>query len=424
MIHNQEAEQSLLASMILDNSIISEILDLVDEDSFYFTEHKDIFNEIKSLNKENTPVDMVTLNKDIKYIYKITSIMPTSANWSYYLKIVKEKENIRKLLNIAQDITKQIYEQSNSEEILASAEKTILSINRSANQNLISIQDTMISAINQLEERCKKKGELPGISTGFWDVDFKIGGLQDKNFYIIAARPSMGKTSFAENIATYVGYKCNQPVAFFSAEMSKEDVVNRMISSMCFIDNDKIKLGTLDFKDWDKIWKVSAEIAKSKLIIDDTPRPKVSDIAAKCRRIKKQHGDLRLIVIDHLTELYRQKKRDIREEIEDNLEGLSSLRKEMGCPLILLAQLNRACEQRNDKRPILSDFKETGRIEEVADVVMFLYRDEYYNPESNKKGIGEVIIAKGRNVGIGTVELGWYPKYTKFQNLEWKRQYS
>lgn len=422
-LHNNEAEQALLGCMLIDEAIAMDVIDEIDITYFANTVHQEIFDIMKKLNVTGKQIDIVTVSNegiDIGYLAELANILTLSSHKSY-LDIVKDKARKRKLLSIAQGIIKDIAD-GDTMEVISKAEKDILDLTMTGETKSGSIVDSVNKALIELERRCNQKGGYPGTTTGFFDIDYKTGGLQKGDLIIIAGRPSMGKTSLAENIATHASLKERKTVLFFSMEMKEEKIINRMFSSIGLISNEKFKLGRVVDDDWTKIGEITSLIAESNLKIIDTPHAKASYIKTQCRKTKSEKGGLDLVVIDHLTEMWRPRtsKRESM-EYEDNVRAMKRLALELDCPVILLQQLSRACEARTDKRPMLSDLKETGASEEVADIVILVYRDDYYNQDTNKKGIAEINIAKGRDVGIGVVELGWLPQYTKFQNLEWKR---
>jgi replicative DNA helicase len=425
-----EAEISVLGSMIIDSNIITDITEILSSEDFYDLQHKEIFKTIIGLHNKNSTIDVISISEKLKeqklldlvggfeYIVSLTDMFVTSANAVTHANIIHEKSQRRMMILAANRIMDMAFDHEDIEVILDKAEKGIFGINQKNSESYSSLGDTFVSTLNQLEMRCKNRGQISGLSTGFAGIDFKLGGLQNNDLIIIAARPSMGKTSLAVDIATNVSCIKQIPTAFFSLEMSKEKIANRILSGWNLIDNQKIRLGTIEDTDWQKIGKSLGPLSESKLIIDDTPNIKASEIRARCRRIKNKMGGLGLIVVDHLTEMWRPHRGNDTAEHEENVRCMKRLAKEMNCPVILLQQLNRGVETRSDKHPMLSDLKETGAAEEVADVVMMIYRDDYYNPDSDKKNIAEIIVAKGRDVGTGTVELAWLGEYTKFANIE------
>jgi replicative DNA helicase len=431
---NLQAEQSVLGACMIDKEIVYDVLDMLDSDDFYHDGNKEIFKAIHKASNTIDKVDLITVSEKlrdegildhvggIEYLSHLMSMVPTTSNALNYSKIVLDNSKRRNLITTAQKILKQAFENDEVVDIVDAAEKEILSINERKQTDIPTPQEMAFKALNMLEERSKNKGQVTGLKTGLKDLDDKLMGLQDGDLIIVAARPSMGKTSLAEGIATNAALYKNKTVAFFSQEMSQQQVVDRIYSSHGLIDSETIKLGTLNDTHWERVGKITSALSESKYIIDETPNIRASEIRSKCRRIKKKYGDLGLVVIDHLTEMWRPKKQDPRIEHEENIRACKRIAKEMGCPVILLQQLSRGPEQRQDKRPLLSDLKETGSAEEVADVIMLIYRDEYYYPDTNKKGVAEVITAKNRNGQIGTTEVAWVGKNTAFRNLERYKQ--
>jgi replicative DNA helicase len=425
-----EAEKSILGSMMLDNEIVIDVLDALEPDDFFREDHKEIFRIISDLSQELQPTDIITVSdklKDrgilekvggLKALSEMADTVLTTSTVKHHVQLVLNSSKRRKLIKTAQNILNNSYESEDIDITIDLAEKSILSINERRQSNFCLLNEAATSAMYQLEERMRNKGQLTGLSTGFYDLDAMLGGIKDGDLIIIAARPSMGKTSLAENIITFNSAIKNHPTAFFSMEMPKESIANRIFSAWGRVDNKKIKLGTINDHEITNIARVFSFIKDSKLVIDDTPHIRASEIRSKCRRIKNKFGDLRLIVADHLTEMWRPNKGDSRAEHEENVRSMKRLAREMKCPVILLQQLNRGTEARQDKRPMLSDLKETGASEEAADVVMLIYRDDYYNPSSEKKGIAEIIVAKNREGETGPVELLWQGQYTKFSNIE------
>ncbi|WHH57556.1 replicative DNA helicase [Petroclostridium sp. X23] len=427
-----EAEQSVLGAMLLDKEAISTVTEIIKSDDFYRDDHKEIFESMMDLFDRNEPVDLITLTEQLKlrdsleavggieYMAAIATSIPTTANVKYYARIVEEKSILRKLIKASTDIAGMSYE-ANEEVtfIMDQAEKKIFDIlQKRTNQGFSPIKDVLIDSFDKLEELFKNKGKIVGIPTGFTDLDRKTSGLHPSDLILIAARPAMGKTSFVLNIAQYAALHANVPVAVFSLEMSKEQLVNRMLWSEALIDSQKIRTGELQDEDWPKLARVIGPLSEAPIFIDDTPGISVAEMRAKCRRLKLEK-DLGLIVIDYLQLMQGRGRTDNRQqEISEISRSLKILAKELNVPVITLSQLSRAPETRADHRPILSDLRESGAIEQDADIVMFLYRDDYYNPDTDKQNIAECILAKHRNGSTGTVELVWLGQYTKFANLD------
>ncbi|ONI46168.1 replicative DNA helicase [Candidatus Epulonipiscium fishelsonii] len=426
--HNIEAEQSVLGSMIMDYDAIIIASESLNEADFYRPDHQKIYAAIIDLHASNKPVDLVTIQNKLKelgaleqagghsYLSELGMNVPTSAHIKQYAQIVKDKSNLRKIIKASQSIVNKGYEEQEPvNDILNFAEKQIFDISQSRKTNEFAhINQIIISSIKKLEEAHSSHGGVTGISTGFNDLDYKIAGMQPSDLILVAARPSMGKTAFALNIIQNAAMVHKKKVAVFSLEMAKDQLVSRMICSEAMVDSQKVRTGSLEQSDWAKIATVIPSITAADIFIDDTPGISVMEMRAKCRRLKMEKG-LDLIMIDYLQLMSGHSKAESRQqEISAISRALKSLAREMNVPVIALSQLSRACETRSDHRPMLSDLRESGAIEQDADLVMFLYRDEYYNPETEKKRVGEVIIAKQRNGPTGTVELVWLSEHTKF----------
>jgi len=432
MPHSLEAEQSVLGAMIIDKECIAAVTESIKSEDFYSENHREIFEAVLDLFNRNEPVDLITVSEQLKvrgtmeavggleYLTELVTLVPTTANVKYYTKIVEEKSILRKLIRAAVDIANQSYEAADEVSyIMDNAEKQIFDILQKRNtQGFVPIKDVLIESFDKLEELYKNKRKIVGVPTGFVDLDMKTAGLHPSDLILIAARPAMGKTSFALNIAQYAAIHANVPVAIFSLEMSKEQLVNRILWSEALIDSQKMRTGELQDDDWPKLARVIGPLSEAPIYIDDTPGLSVVEMRAKCRRLKLEKN-LGLIVIDYLQLMQGRGKSESRQqEISEISRSLKILAKELNVPIITLSQLSRAPEQRSDHRPILSDLRESGAIEQDADIVMFLYRDDYYNPDTDKKNIAECIIAKHRNGSTGTVELVWLGQYTKFANFE------
>ena len=387
------------------------------------------------LNDAGSPVDLVTLQnklreKDVppevsslEFVRDLIAAVPTSANIKYYAAIVSEKSTLRRLIRLNEEIANTCYAEKESlEYILEDTEKRVFQlVQKRTTDDYVPIRQVVMNAMNRIEMAAKNKGNVTGIPTGFIDLDYRTAGMQPSDLILIAARPSMGKTAFELNLAQYMAFKKNLTVAIFSLEMSKEQLVNRMFSLESSVDAQKLRIGQLNDQEWERLIESAGVIGKSRLIIDDTPGISIAELRSKCRKYKLEH-DLSIIMIDYLQLMSGSGRNESRQqEISDISRSLKALARELNVPVIALSQLSRAVEQRPDHRPMLSDLRESGAIEQDADVVMFLYRDDYYNHDTDKKGISEVIIAKQRNGPIGTVELAWLPEYTKFANLEHRR---
>ena len=430
--HSLEAEQSVLGAMLLDKEAINTAMETIRPDDFYKEANQEIFEAMIVLNNRNEPVDIITLSEELKrrgtlepvgginYLANLSGSIATTANTKYYCNIVEEKSTLRKLIKSSNEIMGLAYE--NSEEvnaIIEKAEKNIFDITQGAHKKgIVPISEVLLTSFAQIEERAANKGGLTGLTTGFSDLDRKLSGLQKSDLVLLAARPSMGKTAFGVNIATNASIKGNGKIAVFSLEMSKEQLVQRIISSTAHVDLQKIISGNLADDEWIQVVNAMGPLSKMEIYIDDTAGISLMEMKAKCRRLKVEKG-LDLIVVDYLQLMQVDGRVESRQqEISAISRGLKGLAKEMECPVLALSQLSRAPELRSDHRPILSDLRESGAIEQDADVVLFLYRDEYYDKESEKKNIGEVIIAKHRNGPTGSIELVFKQEYTKFLNME------
>lgn len=430
--HNIEAEQAVLGCMLLDSDVIPTVTELIKSSDFYREDHREICEAIIDIVEKAGPVDIITVSEQLQqrgtleqvggmdYLASIASAVPTTANARHYAKIVEEKSLLRKLIRAAQDIAGMSYEASEEAEfVLDRAEKSIFDIiERRSTQGFTHIKDVLLETFIRLEQLYNSKSPITGVPTGFKDLDLKTAGLQNSDLILIAARPGMGKTAMALNIAQYAAVQKHVPVALFNLEMSKDQLVNRMLCSEVMVDSHKMRTGRLDDEDWNKIAKALGPLSEAPIYIDDTPGLTVMDIRAKCRRLKLEKK-LGLVVIDYL-QLMRGRGRveNRQQEVSEISRSLKILAKELNVPVVTMSQLSRGPETRTDHRPMLSDLRESGAIEQDADIVMFIYRDDYYNPESDKKNIAEIIIAKHRNGSTGTVYLKYFDTYTKFANLE------
>lgn len=432
MPHSLEAERSVIGAMIMDQEAIVIASETITREDFYQQSNGLMYEAMIELYNEGQPVDVVTLQnrlreKDVppeisstEFIAGLIAGVPTSANVKNYAKIVAEKSMLRRLIKVNEEIANQCYQdRDNLEDILADTEKKIFSLlQKTGGSDYVPIKQVVIRALEKIEQAAKMQGNVTGIATGFFDLDYRTAGLQPSDLILIAARPSMGKTAFALNIAQYVAFKSNICTAIFSLEMSKEQLVNRLFSMESKVDAQLLRSGNLADSDWEKLIEGAGIIGRSKLIIDDTPGISISELRSKCRKYKLEHG-LSLIIIDYLQLMSGSGRTESRQqEISDISRSLKALARELNVPVIALSQLSRQVEQRPDHRPMLSDLRESGAIEQDADVVMFIYRDEYYNKDTADKGIAEIIISKQRNGPIGTVNLVYLPQFTKFANLE------
>jgi len=432
-----EAEQSVIGSMLIDKEVIPVVMEVLKPEDFYRPDHKEIYDVIIELFDRAQPIDLITVSERLKlhgklelvggleYLTNIATEVPTTANVKHYAKIVEEKSLLRKLIRASSDIVELGFNASEEVSfILDKAEQNIFDIlQKRSSQGFVPIKDVLVDTFNKLEELYNNKGHITGIPTGFSDLDFKTSGLHNSDLVLVAARPAMGKTAFALNLAQNAAVHSGIPVAIFSLEMSKEQLVNRMLCSEAMVDSNKMKTGQLEDNDWQKVARALGPLSEAPIFIDDTPGISITEIRAKCRRLKLEHN-LGLVVIDYLQLMQGSKSRgeNRQQEISEISRSLKILAKEINIPVICLSQLSRAAETRTDHRPILSDLRESGAIEQDADIVMFLYRDDYYNPDTEKKNIAEVILAKHRSGSTGTIELVWLGQYTKFANLEKFRQ--
>lgn len=434
MPNSLEAEQSLIGSMIMDRDAIMAASELLVKEDFYHQQYGILFEAMVDLFNNREPVDLITLQNKLKemnvppeisaleYVRDLVDAVPTSANAKYYAQIVRDKSMLRRMIRTMEDIANDCYQGSKTTEVLLEqTEKKIFDLlqNRGGG-DFVPIKQVVINALDRIEKASKTQGNVTGIATGFLDLDYKTSGLQPSDLILVAARPSMGKTALVLNIAQYVAFHSDLCTAIFSLEMSKEQLVNRLFSLESRVDAQKLRSGDLSDADWEKLIEGAGTIGQSKLIIDDTPGISVSELRSKCRKYKLEH-DLKLIIIDYLQLMSGSGGRasDSRQqEISEISRSLKGLARELNVPVIALSQLSRAVEQRPDHRPMLSDLRESGAIEQDADVVMFIYRDDYYNKDTEDKGIAEIIIAKQRNGPIGTINLVWLPEYTKFANME------
>ena len=433
MPHSIEAEQSVVGAMLMDKDAILTASELISGQDFYQSAYGVIFDSMVELFNEGRPVDLVTLQDRLKekdvppeissleFVRDLVTAVPTSANVKYYAEIVADKSMMRRLIKLNDELSNICYAGNEPlPAILEKTEKSVFELLQKRNLGEYTpIRQVVLNALDRIERAAKNKGNVTGVPTGFNDLDYKLSGLQPSDLVLVAARPSMGKTAFVLNIAQYVAFKKEKGVAIFSLEMSKEQLVNRLFSLESQVDSQAIRTGNLKDSDWEKLIEGAGIIGKSNLIIDDTPGISVSELRSKCRKYKLEH-DIQLVIIDYLQLMSgtrRTGNENRQQEISDISRSLKALARELQAPVIALSQLSRACETRTDHRPMLSDLRESGAIEQDADVVMFLYRDDYYNKDTDHPNEAEVIIAKQRNGPIGTVNLLWKPEYTKFVNM-------
>ena len=433
MPHSVEAEQSVVGAMLMDKDAITTASEIISGNDFYQSAYGIIFDSMVELFNESKPVDLITLQERLKekdvpaevasleFVKELVTAVPTSANVKYYAQIVADKSMMRKLIKLNEEIANTCYAGKESlEAVLEKTEKAVFDLLQKRNTGeYVPIKQVVLNALDRIEKASKNKGTVTGIPTGFIDLDYKLSGLQPSDLVLVAARPSMGKTAFVLNIAQYMAFKKDKGVAIFSLEMSKEQLVNRLFSLESQVDAQALRTGNMKDSDWEKLIEGAGIIGKSNLIIDDTPGISVSELRSKCRKYKLEHG-LDIVIIDYLqlmTGSVGKNSESRQQEISEISRSLKGLARELNVPVVALSQLSRAVESRPDKRPMLSDLRESGAIEQDADVVMFIYRDEYYNKDSEFKKQAEIIIAKQRNGPVGTVNLAWLGEYTKVSNL-------
>ncbi len=433
MPHSIEAEQSVIGAMLMDKDAILAASEMISGQDFYQNAYGVIFDSIVEMFNEGKQIDLVSLKERLKekdvppeiasleFMRDILDIVSTSVNVRQHAEIVSDKSMMRRLIRLNEQIANTCYAGKEPlPVILENTEKSVFELLQRRNSGeFVPIKQVVLNALERIEKAAKSKGVVTGIPTGFIDLDYKLSGLQPSDLILVAARPSMGKTAFVLNIAQYVAFKKEKGVAIFSLEMSKEQLVNRLFALESQVDSQALRTGNLKDSDWEKLIEGAGIIGKSNLIIDDTPGISVSELRSKCRKYKLEH-DIQLIIIDYLQLMSGSaggRSESRQQEISEISRSLKALARELNVPVIALSQLSRAVEARPDKHPMLSDLRESGAIEQDADVVMFIYRDEYYNRDSEKKKQAEIMIAKQRNGPIGTVDLAWLADYTKFANL-------
>lgn len=432
MPHSIEAEQSVLGSMILDKVAIGEAIEVLKADDFYRDTHKTIYEAIVDLYQKDSAVDIITLSEKLKannqldlvggitYVTELSGSVITTSNVSSYIGIVKNKSTLRRLIRASNEIIDESYNNQDSvEDIVGIAEKKIFDIASNRETSDFEPMSAVLErGFNEIEKLFINKGMTTGVPSGFNDLDAKTSGFQRGDMVLIAARPSMGKTTFALNIAENAALRSGKRVAIFSLEMSKEQLAYKLLCSEAHVDMLRLRTGNLDEKDWENLARASGPLGSSKIFIDDTAGITVMEMRSKCRRLKIEHG-IDLIIIDYLQLMAGSKGNESRQqEVSEISRSIKAIAKEMQCPVIALSQLSRAPEQRADHRPMLSDLRESGSIEQDADLVMFLYRDEYYDKETEDKNMAECIIAKQRNGPVGTIKLAWLGQFSKFGNLD------
>lgn len=427
-----EAEQAVIGSVLVNAEALSKVVDSLQPEYFYRKAHQLIFAAILDLCEKSEPIDIVTLSQYLKdqgkleqvggrqYLTELAMSIATTANVEYYGKVVSEKALLRNLIKAGTEIVQSSYEEVEAEVALDKAERLIFGLaEKRGMQNLTPVRDIVNDSFSRIEQRYEQRDALSGLSTGFYDLDEMTSGWQRSDLIIVAARPSMGKTALTLNLAQHAAVESGAPVAIFSLEMSKEQLVQRLLCAEARIDANKLRSGFLQTNDWTSLADAMGRLGEAPLYIDDSPTVSALDVRAKCRRLKAEIKDLGLIIIDYIQLMTGRsgKSSDNRvQEVAEISRGLKQLARELNVPVIALSQLSRAVEARQNKRPMLSDLRESGSIEQDADIVMFIYRDEYYNPESEKRGEAELIIAKQRNGPVGTVELLYQASITRFLN--------
>ncbi|WP_285768081.1 replicative DNA helicase [Peribacillus sp. SI8-4] len=430
---NVEAEQAVLGAIFLEPSSLTVTSEMLIPEDFYRSSHQKIFNVMLKLNDEGKAVDLITVTEElsatknleevggVSYLSELAGSVPTAANIEYYARIVEEKSLLRRLIRTATNIAQEGYSREDEvEELLGEAEKTIMEVAQRKNSGAFqNIKDVLVSTYDNIEILTNRKGDVTGIPTGFAELDRMTAGFQRNDLIIVGARPSVGKTAFALNIAQNVATKTEENVAIFSLEMGAEQLVMRMLCAEGNINAQNLRTGSLTDEDWRKLTMAMGSLSNAGIYIDDTPGVRIGEIRSKCRRLKQEHG-LGMILIDYLQLIQGDGRSgdNRQQEVSEISRSLKALARELKVPVIALSQLSRGVEQRQDKRPMMSDIRESGSIEQDADIVAFLYRDDYYDKESENKNIIEIIIAKQRNGPVGTVSLAFVKEYNKFVNLE------
>jgi replicative DNA helicase len=429
---NMEMEQSVLGAILLENEALIKVLEILDERDFYHEAHRWIFQAMIELFEENIPIDLLTVTERLRknerleavggasYLAELVELVPTAAHVWHHARVVREKAVLRGLIQTATSIVTDSYDDTDDVDMLLDrAEQAIFEISqRKAASGFMHINAILKGSFKRIEQLYDRKELVTGVPTGFIEFDRRTAGLQAADLIIIAGRPSMGKTAFSLNIAQHVGIQVGRPVAIFSLEMSKEQLVLRMLCAEARIDSSKLRTGFLSREDWPRLTKAAGTLSEARIYIDDTPAQSSLDIRAKARRLRAELGDLALVIIDYLQLMQgRSRSENRQQEVSEITRALKALAKELQVPVVALSQLSRAVEQRKPPRPQLSDLRESGAIEQDADVVALIYRDEIYNEESDDKGIAEIIIGKQRNGPTGIVRLAFRGEYTRFENL-------
>ena len=427
-----DSEQAVIGALLVNPVSITKVVELLNSECFYRKAHKDIYSAIVDLYNANEPIDVITISEHLRdlnlldsiggraYINDLALSVVTTANIEYYANIISERATLRELISAGTEIVTMAYEENDTNSVMDKAEKLIFSIaQKRVSEDLVHIKNIVVKSYEQIEKRYNNRDDLTGVPSGFYDLDNLTAGFQPSDLIIIAARPSMGKTSFCLNIAQEVGIRRKMPVAIFSLEMSKEQLVQRMLCSEAEIDSNRLRTGHMQSEDWNKLAKAMGLLAEAPIFIDDSPGASVLELRAKCRRLCIEQGELGLVIVDYLQlmEGDRAGRQDRVQVISGVSRGLKNLARELKAPIIALSQLSRAVESRTSKKPMLSDLRESGSIEQDADIVMFIYREEYYDPESvDKKGKAEIIISKQRSGPVGSIELLFQNNITKFKN--------
>ncbi len=428
--HSIDAEQAVLGACLLDQEALYKVMAIVEPADFYRASHQTIFRAIIRVSERGGPVDLLTVVDELDregelekvggagYIATLTNMVPATVNADWYAHIVREKAILRQVIAIANRLAEMGYEEAeSSEELVAQAEQQLLEITgRRSDRAFVAVREVLLQAFAQLERFSGQEG-LAGVPTGYADLDRMTAGLQPGDLVLLAARPSMGKTSLALGIAQHVACKMNMPVGIFSMEMPREQLVKRLLCAEAMIDSRKLRTGPLTEEDWQRLTRTAGYLARAPLFIDDTPSLTVRELRVKAKRLQAEHG-LGLLVIDYLQLMQATRRAENRQqEMTEISRSLKALAKELNVPIVALSQLSRAVEQRHDKRPIMSDLRESGALEQDADVIIFIYRDEYYYPDTENRGVAEIIVAKQRNGPVGTVELGFLKEYARFVSL-------
>ena len=433
--HDLEAEKSVIGAMLMNKDAVITAAELLAKDDFYQQQYGVMFDAMKEMNDEDKPIDIVTLQAKLREknlppelagadaIRDVLQAVPTSANVRAYAEIVRDKAILRRLISTAQTIENDCYQETKTTAVIMDeTEKSIFHVMQQRQiEDYKPVKEIVMDALDAIENASRSQSHVTGLETGYTDLDAKTSGLQKSDLVLLAARPSMGKTALALNILCFMAVKRNLPAAIFSLEMSKQQLMNRLLSQQSHVDAQNIRTGQLKEEEWRKLVDGAGILSRTRLVIDDTPGITISELRSKARKYKLDH-DIQIIFIDYLQLMAGNGRTDSRQqEVSDISRALKSLARELNIPIVALSQLNRSVEQREDHRPQLSDLRESGAIEQDADVVMFIYRDEYYHKDTEDQGIAEIIIAKQRNGPIGTVKLAWLGEYTQFANLERRR---